>query len=151
MANENTALPRVGVGVLITEAGRVLLIHRRGAHGAGTWSPPGGHLDFGETPEACARREAFEETGVTVADLRFRGVTNDYFAAEARHYITLWFEGRRAAGEGAVNAPEEMSEVGWFPWDALPSPLFLPLANLLDGQSYPPLPGENMPHSPPET
>jgi 8-oxo-dGTP diphosphatase len=40
--------PRVGVGIVITRGNEVLLIHRHGAHGAGTWSPPGGHLDFGE-------------------------------------------------------------------------------------------------------
>ncbi len=133
--------PLVGVGVLITKNGRLLLIRRRGAHGAGTWSPPGGHLDFGEAPEVCAAREAREETGVIVDDLKFRGVTNDFFEADGRHYITLWFEGRPLSGEGVVNAPEELSAVGWFAWDALPTPLFLPLANLLAGRCYPPQPG----------
>lgn len=33
--------------------------------------------------------------------------------------------------------PEEMSDVGWFAWGKLPSPLFLPLQNLLDGMCYP--------------
>ncbi len=133
--------PLVGVGVLITKNGRLLLIRRRGAHGVGTWSPPGGHLDFGEAPEVCAAREAREETGVIVDDLKFRGVTNDFFEADGRHYITLWFEGRPLSGEGVVNAPEELSAVGWFAWDALPTPLFLPLANLLAGRCYPPQPG----------
>ena len=42
--------PRVGIGVLIeNENGEVLLGLRRGSHGEGEWSFPGGHLDFGET------------------------------------------------------------------------------------------------------
>ena len=130
--------PRVGVGAIIIKNGQVLLLRRRNVHGAGSWSTPGGHLEFGESPEECAIREAKEETGVDIADVRFRGVTNDVFEAEGKHYITLWMEGRYAAGEAVVNAAYEMSDVGWFAWDELPAPLFLPLQNLLDGQHYPP-------------
>ena len=130
--------PRVGVGVIIIRDGQVLLLRRRNVHGAGSWSTPGGHLEFGESPEECAIREAKEETGVDIADVRFRAVTNDVFEAEGKHYITLWMEGGYAAGEAVVNAAYEMSEVGWFAWDELPAPLFLPLQNLLDGQRYPP-------------
>ena len=107
-------------------------------HGAGSWSTPGGHLDFGESPEACAIREAKEETNVTVSNVRFRAVTNDFFADEGKHYITLWLEGDYAGGEPVVNAAYEMAEVGWFAWDALPQPLFLSLRQLLDGAHYPP-------------
>ena len=132
-----TQPPRVGVGVIIIRDGQVLLLRRRNVHGAGSWSTPGGHLEFGESPEECAVREAKEETGVDIADVRFRAVTNDVFEAEGKHYITLWMESKYAAGEAVVNAAYEMSEVGWFAWDALPTPLFLPLQNLLDGQRYP--------------
>jgi 8-oxo-dGTP diphosphatase len=44
-------LPRVGVGVIITRDDQVLLLKRKNVHGSGCWSTPGGHLDFGETPE----------------------------------------------------------------------------------------------------
>ena len=127
----------VGVGVLIRRGGRVLLLHRHHAHGAGTWSPPGGHLEFGETPEECARRETREETGLEVVDVRYLCLTNDIFTAENRHYITIWMEGTCEEGEAVVNAPEESSEVGWFSWDGLPELLFLPLQNLLAGKTYP--------------
>ena len=86
------ASPGVGVAVIISRDDRVLLIKRKHVHGAGTWSVPGGHLEFGETPEACAIREAKEETGVDVTAVRFRAVTNDLFEAEGKHYITLWME-----------------------------------------------------------
>jgi 8-oxo-dGTP diphosphatase len=129
--------PRVGVGVIITRGKQVLLLKRKNAHGAGSWSPPGGHLEFGESPEECAIREAKEETGLDVTDVKFKAVTNDLFEAEGKHYITLWMEGECLSGEAVVNAPYEMSEVGWFAWDNLPETLFLPLRNLLEGKCYP--------------
>jgi 8-oxo-dGTP diphosphatase len=136
MATTPTA-PRVGVGVIITRDQQVLLLRRSNVHGAGTWSTPGGHLDFGESPEACAVREVKEETSLDIDDVAFRAITNDVFAAEGRHYITIWMEGRCTEGEAILSAPDEASEIGWFPWDALPQPLFLPLQHLLDGDYYP--------------
>jgi 8-oxo-dGTP diphosphatase len=124
--------------MLITRADRLLLIRRQGSHGAGSWSTPGGHLDVGETPEQGAIREAREEVGVDVADLDFVAITNDWFEAEQKHYITIWFCARQFAGEPMIASPREMTELGWFGWDALPQPLFLPLANLVSGESYPP-------------
>lgn len=130
-------VPRVGVGVIITKDQQVLLLRRKHVHGAGTWSTPGGHLDFGESLEECAIREVREETGLDIGAVRFRAITNDVFVAEGRHYITIWMEGRWSAGDPIVAAPYESSEIGWFAWDALPQPLFLPFQHLLDGQWYP--------------
>ena len=130
--------PQVGVATIITRDDQVLLMKRKGPHGHGTWSTPGGHLDFGETPEQCAAREAKEEVGVDVADIRFRALTNDVFETTGRHYVTLWMEGRSVSGEPTIAAEREVSEIGWFPWDSLPQPLFLPLENLVRKNSYPP-------------
>ena len=58
------ATPQVGVGVVIVRDGKVLLGLRRGSHGAGSWALPGGHLEWGESVESCARREVKEETGL---------------------------------------------------------------------------------------
>ncbi len=129
--------PRVGVGVIVRRGDQVLLLKRKNVHGAGTWSTPGGHLDHGETPEQCARREVKEETAVDVADVRYRAITNDVFKDTGKHYVTIWMEASYTGGEPVVNADYEMSEVHWFEWDALPEPLFLPLKNLLEGNCYP--------------
>jgi 8-oxo-dGTP diphosphatase len=129
--------PAVGVGIIIHWQEQILLIRRVNAHGSGTWSTPGGHLEYGETPEACAAREAFEETGVVVGGIHFKTLTNDVFVSEGRHYITIWMEGQYLNGEPVINQ-NELTELGWFTWDALPVPLFLPLQNLLDGKHYSP-------------
>ena len=127
--------PKVGTAMIITRDDKVLLMKRKGPHGTGTWSTPGGHLDFGETLEACAAREAKEEVGVDVFDIRFRAVTNDIFEADKRHYITIWLEGR-PVGEPTIVSEQEVAEIGWFAWDSLPEPLFLPLENFVKKKNY---------------
>lgn len=129
--------PQVGTAILITKDDKVLLMKRKGSHSPGTWSTPGGHLDFGETLEGCAAREAKEEVGVDVVDIRFRAVTNDIFEETGKHYITVWLEGK-ADGKPFIASKGEVEEIGWFAWNALPEPLFLPLENLVKENSYPP-------------
>src|SRR5512138_2506519 len=123
--------PKVGTAIIITRENKVLLMKRKGPHGHGTWSTPGGHLEFGETPEQCAQREAKEEVGMDVTEARFRAVTNDMFEDEGRHYITIWMDCQTLPQAPVIAAEREVAELGWFAWDALPSPLFLPLENLL--------------------
>ena len=120
---------RVGVGVLVRRRGELLLMRRHGAHGAGTWSPPGGNLDWGEAPADAAARELLEETGIVGAPSFTGRITNDVFVEEQRHYVTLWFELETDA-EATLASPREASDLAWFPPDALPSPLFLPFENL---------------------
>ena len=126
----------VGVGALIVRDDEVLLLRRRNVHGDGTWSTPGGHVDFGETLERCAAREVEEETGLVVGEVRFLAVTNDVMPADDRHYVTVWMRCDHAGGEPRVAAAHEMSEVRWFPVDALPEPLFTSLANLTSGAAH---------------
>lgn len=129
--------PQVGTATIITKDDKVLLMKRKGPHGKGTWSTPGGHLDFGETIEGCAARETKEEVGLDVFDVRFRCVTNDVFEEEGKHYITVWMDAK-STGEPYLAAEEEAEEIGWYTWDALPHPLFLPFENLVKENSYPP-------------
>jgi 8-oxo-dGTP diphosphatase len=114
---------------------------RQNSHGHGTWAPPGGHLEHGESFEECAIRETLEEMGVTIADSIFLGVTNDLFKhlldAQEKHYVTIWMEGKYVSGEPKINSEREMSEIGWFSWHSLPEPLFLPFENFLAGRRYP--------------
>ena len=69
--------PRVGIGVLIFKEQKILLGKRIMSHGSGTWSPPGGHLEFRESFEECAIREVNEETGLTIITPEFLAVFCD--------------------------------------------------------------------------
>jgi len=129
--------PRVGVAAMIIKDGRILLIRRKGSHGEGSWATPGGHLEFGETPEVCAIRETREEVGIEITNVRFIAVTNDIFEESGKHYITLWMQADLLSGEPKIAAEDEVAEFGWFNWDCLPSPRFIPFENLLNQNCYP--------------
>lgn len=131
--------PQVGVGVLITKDDQVLLMRRRNAHGDGTWSTVGGHLEYGESPQECAIRETREEIDVIITDVTFLAITNDGFEAPEMHFVTIWMAGRYVSGTPTQLATHEMSALDWFSWDALPEPLFLPFEHLLTGRCYPAL------------
>ena len=139
MAEQQKDQPRplVGVSVLIMNGDRVLLEKRNKDPMPGACQAPGGHMEFGESPEETATREVQEEVGVTFRDIRFRALTNDVFEAEKKHYITIWLEANCKSGTAEVKAPEEESDLGWFSWGSLPEPLFLPLQHLLTGETYP--------------
>ncbi|HYF65459.1 MAG TPA: NUDIX hydrolase [Herpetosiphonaceae bacterium] len=128
---ESAARPRVGVSVIICRDRKVLLGQRQASHGAGSWQFPGGHLEYGEAVEECAIREVAEETGLAVAELRRGPYTNDVFAAEGKHYITLFLVADCPEGEPEAREPEKCAGWAWFGWDELPAPLFLPVQNLL--------------------
>lgn len=126
----NPAMPRVGVGAIVMRNGRVLLGRRMGSHGAGAWALPGGHLEFGESVAACATREVREETGLEIDNVAPAPYTSDVFASEGKHYVTLFVVARSDAGDPVTCEPEKCTGWQWFPWSALPSPLFQPLATL---------------------
>jgi len=121
---------RVGVGVIVCRAGRVLLGLRRGSHGAGTWALPGGNLEFGESALTCAQRELLEETALHAAAIQQAQYTVDHFPAEQKHYVTLFVEALDVTGEVQNCEPGKCDGWQWFPWDALPTPLFPPLLSL---------------------
>lgn len=124
--------PRIGVGVLIFREGQLLLGQRLGSHGAGDWSAPGGHLEFGETPQQCAEREVWEETGLTLGATTLGPFTNDVFPVEQKHYVTLFVLAHAASGTPQRCEPEKCAGWQWFDLDNLPQPLFAPLRSLLD-------------------
>jgi 8-oxo-dGTP diphosphatase len=129
--------PRVGVGVFVFRAGLILLGERRGAHGAGTWALPGGHLEFGESVEHCALREVHEETGLAITDVRPGPFTSDVFAVESKHYVTLFVLARSQSGAPRLLEPEKCAGWIWRAWSEFPTPLFAPLQTLRD-QGYVP-------------
>ncbi|WP_252106798.1 MULTISPECIES: NUDIX hydrolase [unclassified Halomonas] len=135
--------PQVGVGVLIIQNGCVLLGKRKGAHGAGTWSAPGGHLEFGESIDSCARREVMEETGLVLQGIQHGPFTNNVFEADQKHYVTVFVLASPKGGEPKLMEPDKCEGWTWFEWDALPRPLFPPL-NTLINQGYSPISAVNV-------
>lgn len=132
------ARPGVGVGVFIRRSKTVLLGQRKGSHGAGTWSLPGGHLEMYETPLDTALREVAEETGVRIGNVHLAGIyTNDPMPQWKRHYVTLYVVSDWVSGEPRILEPDKCVEWRWCRWTALPSPLFTPLENLIK-QRYSP-------------
>ncbi|MFH1072218.1 MAG: NUDIX domain-containing protein [Nanoarchaeota archaeon] len=132
--------PKVGVQVIIKRDGKVLLGKRKGLRGGGTWCFPGGHLEFYEQIEDCARRETREETGIEIKNLREGPFTNDISKKERIHYITLYLIADYARGEPRVREPKNFEKWEWFSWDNLPKLLLIPVKNLLAKKFNPFLP-----------
>lgn len=115
--------PWVGIGVIAFRGDDVLLVRRSKPPRQGEWSIPGGAQHLGETAEAAARRELFEETGIEVGPLTVAVVVDALSHDEAGrarfHYTIIDFAGRWSAGEPI--AGDDVSEARWFSPTELPA------------------------------
>jgi len=102
------------------------MFRRKGSHGDGTYTAPGGHVEFGESWVETAAREAEEEVGVTLKNIRFMAVTNDIMPNDNKHYISIWMEADLASGEPQNLEPHKADKLGWYTFHDLPAPLFEP-------------------------
>lgn len=123
-------IPRIGVGVVVVQSGKVLLGRRKGSHGAGSWSISGGHLEYGETIEECAKRELAEETGLQALQIEFGPWSNDIIDKD-KHYVTLFTFVKRFQGDVKLLEPDKCEGWNWFGWDNLPTPLFPTVQSLI--------------------
>jgi 8-oxo-dGTP diphosphatase len=127
-----SGLPRVGVGVLLVDAqGRVLLTLRNRPPELGHWSIVGGKLDFLETLEECAVREAREEVGVEVAIRSLLCVTDHCLPQENQHWVSPAYLAQILAGEAANCEPEKTAAVQWFALKDLPANLTMTARNAI--------------------
>jgi 8-oxo-dGTP diphosphatase len=124
-----TTRAALGVGVIVARGEAVLFGLRCGAHGAGTWSLPGGPVAAGASHEACALRELEEETGLRAFNPRLVGQSEDVFPGRLC-YRTFFVRVDWAGGEPTLREPEACERWSWFTWDDPPEPLFLPVARL---------------------
>ncbi|RYC78983.1 hypothetical protein BFJ63_vAg18138 [Fusarium oxysporum f. sp. narcissi] len=139
--------PHAGVCALIINHDGKILTGKR----IGTIQVPGGHLEFGENPFACAKRETLEETGLEVRAIRHVATTNDVFEEANKHYITIFVlcEMVDKNAEPQTLEPEKCEGWNWKTWGDLmkinssasgeqgEELLFLPLANLLKQDTSP--------------
>ncbi len=115
--------PKVGIGVMILKDGKVLLGKRMGSHGAGQYAFPGGHLEYMESFENCAKRETTEETGIEIGNIRLLRLMN-LKAYAPKHYVDVGLIADWKSGEPRIMEPEKCEGWGWYDIDNLPAPLF---------------------------
>jgi 8-oxo-dGTP diphosphatase len=120
----------VGVGgVIVNDQNEVLLLLRKSPPEAGTWTIPGGAVEWFETCQDAIRRECLEEVGLTVEVAEFLTVVDHIVAQDAAHWVSLQYLCRVLPGTVAVldryGLPES-DEMRWFPIDAVPTSLSQP-------------------------
>jgi ADP-ribose pyrophosphatase len=145
-----TSHPRVGVGVLLADAhGRVLLTLRKRPPEAGCWSIVGGKVDFLETLEQCAIREAREEVGVEISLRSLLCVTDHCLPGENQHWVSPAYLGQILSGEATNCEPRKTHEVRWFALDELPSNLTMTARNAISAylRCCPPAPAQGNRHA----
>lgn len=136
---EEKQRPKVGVGVMILKDGKVLLGKRNDdakkassdLHGEGTWTMPGGKLDFHEALIDGAFREAFEETGIKVDKATISIISVADEIVPDNHYVTVGFLSKNFEGEPKVMEPEEIVEWKWYNLSELPEKVFSPSQKMI--------------------
>jgi 8-oxo-dGTP diphosphatase len=123
MKREFPELPLVGVGAIIIEGDRVLLVKRAHPPIQGQWSIPGGVLEVGEMVREAAIREAREETGLVVEPGELLGVYDRILRDPDKrvqyHYVLIDFLCRATGGQ--LQAATDAAEVRWFTREDLPA------------------------------
>ncbi|MCJ8509673.1 NUDIX domain-containing protein [Rhizobium lemnae] len=116
--------PGVGTGLVIRNAdGHVLLYKRLRAPEAGFWNIVGGKVDHLEHSADAARREAEEETGLTIHSVDFLCLSEQIIQADRQHWVSVIYRTDDFTGEPRLTEPDKLSEFGWFSLDTLPEPL----------------------------
>jgi len=121
---------KVGAGVVIIQDGKTLLAKRMGSHAEGYYGSLGGHVEFGETPVEAVKREALEELGIEIGNVKFATCTN--MMKYGKHYVDISFTAEILNGEPTICEPDKIAHVGWYDLDNLPEPLFEPVRIVLD-------------------
>ena len=122
---EDRAKIKACVGVMVFKDGKFLMGKRKGSHGNGEYSCAGGHLEFGESFEECAKREVLEETGVRIKNIKFLSVAN-IFKHENRQDVVINLSADWESGEPITDPNEKIGEWQWHSFDELPKPMFYP-------------------------
>lgn len=123
--------PKVGIGILVLKKGKVLLGIRRDTHGKGEYAFPGGHLEFWESIEECAKRECREEAGIEIKNIKFLRISN-MKKYGGKHYLDIGLRAQWKSGEPKVLEPDKINDWNWCDLDNLPRPLFGAIEHTLE-------------------
>ncbi len=107
--------PLIGVGAIIIDPhGRVLLVQRATEPRKGLWSIPGGLVELGESLTDAVRREALEETGLTVEPIALTEVVDRIFTENSQiryHYVIVDYCCRVLSGQ--AEAASDAAAIHW--------------------------------------
>jgi ADP-ribose pyrophosphatase YjhB (NUDIX family) len=115
--------PQLCVGAVVAVEGRLLLVRRGHAPGAGEWAVPGGRVELGETLAEAVVREVAEETGVEVRCGDLLGWVER--VGDGHHFVILDFACEAVAVREPV-AGDDADEAAWVPLADVPA---LPLVD----------------------
>jgi 8-oxo-dGTP diphosphatase len=116
--------PKVGVGVMVVENGRLLLVQRAMPPEKDKWSIPAGFVDRGEDPQATAVREALEETGLVVTICRLVDVYFNPPVGSGPQGASIFILYRAERMGGHLQAGDDAQAAAFFSLDELPELAF---------------------------
>ncbi len=115
--------PIVGVGAVIIQDGRALIVQRAGEPRKGEWTVPGGVLEVGETLRSGTEREVLEETGLVVKAVQvidvFENIWPDAAGKTEFHYVLVDFLCDLISGN--LKAETDASDARWITIEELDS------------------------------
>ncbi|MBI5140705.1 MAG: NUDIX hydrolase [Nitrospirae bacterium] len=126
MSDRRNPVPTVDV-IIEREGGMVVLIKRRNPPSG--WALPGGFVDYGETLEAAALREAREETGLDIENMRQFHAYSDPSRDLRQHTISMVFAGRST---GKLLAGDDAADAAEFDRESLPDEIAFDHRSILD-------------------
>ena len=115
------------VDIIIEIAGKIVLIKRKNPPSG--WAIPGGFIDYGESAEAAARREAKEETGLDITGLKQFHTYSEPERDPRQHTLSVVFV---AKARGRPKACDDAADIGLFTRDSLPNKLAFDHGQILD-------------------
>ena len=112
---EYPSLPRVGIGAIVINDAKVLMIKRAAPPNQNLWAIPGGMLELGETLQEGAEREILEETGIRIKAGKpiytFDFLERDQEDRLHFHYVIVDLEATYLGGE--IQAADDALDVRW--------------------------------------
>jgi len=115
--------PNLAVRVMVIKDGKVLLGKNKGAFAPDKYGFPGGHIDYMESFENCAKREVMEECGIEIENIKFQAIANNKDDVPY-HNVHIILTADFKSGEPKVLEPKKTESWDWYDVENPPTPLF---------------------------